>query len=555
MADGRTALHHTFDYLASQGIRDVAVLHSRDPTTGHCTLVNSVSTDTVNLVALVDDGLRGTAGAMVAARSFVGNAPFLVIAFPVWLNGIDLRAIVRGHVGCNAAATVVATTATTDQLGQDLIALETKSGFVCRLTPCAHEASIEGLLPAGLYVFDPRVLDDIDADGYTDIKELLLPALLARGARVRVHQIPGPLPRLDDISQYVRLNHELLMTESVGGSKPVHDPGNGISVGTGSFVSGRARIVGPVRIGRGCTIEPEATIIGPALLCDGTHVSRGAYVRESYIWEGVRLGVRSSVTSCVIAQDCHIVSGSSFSNAILLDGDALGSLPAVHGETSPRLWSIAVTRSVRRYWSWSPRSYEIAKRMLDIAVSGALLLLLSPLLLVIAAAIKLDSKGPVLFLQRRCGRGKRDLQMIKFRTMVADAERLKQALREHNEVEGPMFKIVRDPRVTRVGRFLRRTSLDELPQLLNVLGGTMTLVGPRPLAIEEMVWSPKWRDLRLTVKPGITGPWQVSARNDPGFRPWLLHDLGYVKTRSFRRDLEILLQTVQVILTKAGAGA
>lgn len=555
MADGRTALHHALDCLASQGVRDVAVLQSEDPTTGRRTFVSDVSTDTVHLVELVDDGLRGTAGAMVAARSFVGNGPFLVIAMPVWLRGIDLRAIAREHVDSNAAVTVVATTARTGPFDRDSIALEAEGDSVRRLITCAQDAPLDGLRSAGIYVFDARVLDDIDADAYTDIKEQLLPALLGRGARVRVHRLPGPPPRLDDISEYLLLNRQLLVTEWMGGSNPGHDQGDSISVGAGSVVSDRARIVGPVRIGRGCTIEPEATIIGPALVGDGSHVGKGAFVRESYIWEAVRLGSGSAVTSCVIAQDCHIADRSSFSNAILLSGDALGSLPAVRDSASTPHHAIVVSPSVRRLWPWSSTNYEVVKRGLDITISGAILLALSPLLLAIAAAIKLESKGPVFFRQRRCGRGKREFQMVKFRTMVADAEKLKEALRAHNEVEGPMFKIARDPRVTGVGRFLRRTSLDEIPQLLNVLSGAMTLVGPRPLAIEEMAWSPKWRDLRLTVKPGITGAWQVSARNDPGFHPWLLHDLGYVKTRSIRRDLEILGKTVRVFLTKAGAGA
>lgn len=555
MADGRTALHHAFDCLASQGIRDVAVLQSQDPTTGRRTFMNTVSTNAIKLVQLVDDGLRGTAGAMVAAQSFVGNAPFLVIALPLWLDGIDLRAIAREHVDQNAAATVVVTTATEGQLDQDSIALETEDGFVRRLISRVDNAPIDGLRLAGIYVFDPQVLGDVDADGYTDIKELLLPALLARGARVRVHQIPSPPPRLDDISQYVRLNRQLLMTESMDGSKPDDEREDGVSIGAGCVISDRAQIVGPVLIGQGCTIEPEATIIGPALLGEGTHIGRGACVRESFIWESVRLGNRSSVTSCVIAQNCNIARGGRFSNAILVGSDALGCLPAVHAGTTTPNRTIVVTNSARQHWRWGPAGYEIVKRVFDIIASAAILLPLLPLLILIAVAIKIDSRGPVFFRQRRCGRDKREFQMIKFRTMVADAESLKEDLRAYNEVEGPMFKIAHDPRVTRVGRFLRRTSLDEIPQLFNVLGSAMTLVGPRPLAIEEMAWSPKWRDLRLTVKPGITGAWQISARNDPGFRPWLLHDLGYVKTRSLRTDVEILFKTARILLTKAGAGA
>ena len=154
----------------------------------------------------------------------------------------------------------------------------------------------------------------------------------------------------------------------------------------------------------------------------------------------------------------------------------------------------------------------------------------------------------MIFAQQRCGRWGREFRMYKFRTMIEGAEQLHARLTEHNEVDGPMFKIERDPRVTIVGRFLRRTSLDELPQLFNVLKGDMSLVGPRPLAMKEMKCSPSWRDIRLSVKPGITGSWQVESRGSR-FHDWIEHDILYVLNHSLWLDLRILLKTARVAVT------
>ena len=133
--------------------------------------------------------------------------------------------------------------------------------------------------------------------------------------------------------------------------------------------------------------------------------------------------------------------------------------------------------------------------------------------------------------------------MVKFRTMLVHADAMQQKLRAVNEIDGPMFKLAADPRITRVGAFLRKTSLDELPQLLNVLKGEMSLVGPRPLAMREMTLDPHWRDARLSVKPGITGLWQVYGRRSPNFHSWIVLDLDYVRRRSLALDLKLLLMT------------
>jgi lipopolysaccharide/colanic/teichoic acid biosynthesis glycosyltransferase len=197
------------------------------------------------------------------------------------------------------------------------------------------------------------------------------------------------------------------------------------------------------------------------------------------------------------------------------------------------------------------RPAEWLKPIFDFCASLCLLGLFSPLLVAVAALVKLDSDGPVFFLQRRCGKGGREFLMYKFRTMVADAESRRRHLR--NEVDGPMFKVTQDPRVTRIGRYLRMTSLDELPQLVNVLRGEMSLVGPRPLASEEMCVNSAWRETRLSVKPGITGLWQINGRATRQFSDWVRYDTEYVAGRSLLGDLKILVLTVPAVLRRRGA--
>jgi len=190
------------------------------------------------------------------------------------------------------------------------------------------------------------------------------------------------------------------------------------------------------------------------------------------------------------------------------------------------------------------------KRLLDILCSFLLLVISIPLFFIIAILIKIDSKGPIFFLQKRCGRDGREFDMYKFRTMVKDAETLKKRLK--NEMDGPMFKLKNDPRITGVGGILRKLSLDELPQLLNVLKGEMSLVGPRPLADEEMVGDDIWREIRLSVRPGMTGLWQIMGRDSGKFSDWITYDTEYVQKRSLFMDIKILFLTITTVLCNKG---
>jgi exopolysaccharide biosynthesis polyprenyl glycosylphosphotransferase len=193
------------------------------------------------------------------------------------------------------------------------------------------------------------------------------------------------------------------------------------------------------------------------------------------------------------------------------------------------------------------------KRLGDIIISALALMLFSPLLSIVALSIKLSSKGPVFFKQIRCGLNGRKFVFYKFRSMVENAEKLKGELMDQNEMDGPVFKIKRDPRITKLGHFLRRTSIDELPQLINVLKGDMSIVGPRPPLVNEVENYKIWQRRRLSLKPGITCIWQVSGRNKIGFDQWMKMDLEYIDHWSLMLDIKILIKTFFVVLVGYGA--
>ncbi len=198
------------------------------------------------------------------------------------------------------------------------------------------------------------------------------------------------------------------------------------------------------------------------------------------------------------------------------------------------------------------KSSESLKRLMDVVGATVSLILLAPLLTMLAAAVKLDSRGPVFFRQRRIGRQGELFAMLKFRSMVHEAESIKDELRDRNEVEGGLFKIADDPRITRVGRLLRKTSLDELPQLFNVLRGSMSLVGPRPLVQDEDALIEGWQRRRLAVKPGMTGMWQIFGSSRIPMHEMVKIDYLYGANWSIWLDLKILLRTVPYVLRRRG---
>lgn len=202
-----------------------------------------------------------------------------------------------------------------------------------------------------------------------------------------------------------------------------------------------------------------------------------------------------------------------------------------------------------------PASWDLmGKRAIDVTLAGIALLLLAPLFLLIAAAVALDSPGEVFFRQERVGLGRRKFLMWKFRTMVEGAEAQVAALEERNEVNGAAFKMRHDPRVTRVGRILRKLSLDELPQLMNVISGDMSLVGPRPLPVRDVErLAEPWQQRRFSMKPGLTCLWQISGRHEISFDHWMELDLQYIDRWSTALDLEIMAKTLPAVFRGTGA--
>jgi exopolysaccharide biosynthesis polyprenyl glycosylphosphotransferase len=193
------------------------------------------------------------------------------------------------------------------------------------------------------------------------------------------------------------------------------------------------------------------------------------------------------------------------------------------------------------------------KRLFDIVLAALLLIALAPVLLVVMIAIKLDSRGPVLYRSTRCGQGGKPFTFYKLRSMHNGSHASRSQLMHLNEMDGPVFKLANDPRITRVGRILRRTSIDEVPQLWNVLRGDMSLIGPRPPIPEEVVQYTTYEMRRLSVKPGLTCLWQVKGRSTLGFDEWMRLDIEYIRHRSFALDLKILLLTVPAVLSCRGA--
>jgi exopolysaccharide biosynthesis polyprenyl glycosylphosphotransferase len=227
-------------------------------------------------------------------------------------------------------------------------------------------------------------------------------------------------------------------------------------------------------------------------------------------------------------------------------------VPAV-GEHLPRRLEIG-RFGARPYIGYAPVARVTwIKRAVDLVLSLSVLLALAPLFVAIALAVKVTSPGPVMYRQLRVGKDGKTFEMLKFRSMCVGAEGMMETLRDKNEASGPLFKIKRDPRITPVGRLLRRLSFDELPQLANVIRGEMSLVGPRPPLPAEVRRYEEWQLGRLQARPGMTGLWQVSGRSEVPFNDMVRLDLHYVRNWSFGLDLEIMLRTIPAVLANRGA--
>jgi len=340
-------------------------------------------------------------------------------------------------------------------------------------------------------------------------------ARLARGPQRRRVIIVGTGPRALRI--YRELCADVLTPYSVLGFVDSLDAG---STANGTFITRRT-------LGR--LEDLERLLVGEHV--DEVHIGLPVRSRYEEITETIRICEHLGVKALYQADIFDTVLAKP-----RVQGVTTASTPQVHLQMAPE--GVLV----------------IVKRLLDVLGAAAILSLFAPILVVAAAAIRLTSDGPVIYAQERYGLNRRRFRMFKFRTMVQDAERLQASLESRNEASGPVFKIADDPRITRVGRFLRRSSIDEFPQLFNVLRGDMSLVGPRPLPLRDVNRFTRTGDLRrFSVRPGLTCLWQISGRSGVGFDDWIALDLQYIDRWSLFLDMLILVRTIPAVVRGTGA--
>jgi lipopolysaccharide/colanic/teichoic acid biosynthesis glycosyltransferase len=316
---------------------------------------------------------------------------------------------------------------------------------------------------------------------------------------------------------------------------------DGVHVGPECEIDPTAQICGPVILQKGVTVAAGATVVGPALLGAGSKVGRGAVLAQGML-------TRGSVVPDD-ARSCHrVVNGNASDRALSISMETVNTPEYNTGQTIIGSAAARVTdlRGQDRH-----SVYSLVKRVIESVVAFLGLIALSPLMLLTAAIIKVSSPGSVLYGDNREGQDGRIFRCWKFRTMVVGAHDQQRALMNKNKVDGPQFKLDDDPRVTSIGRWLRLTNIDELPQLINVAIGQMSLIGPRPSPFRENQICVPWRQARLSVRPGITGLWQVCRheRQAGDFHQWIYYDMLYVRHMSFWLDIKILLAT---LLTAGG---
>ena len=290
-----------------------------------------------------------------------------------------------------------------------------------------------------------------------------------------------------------------------------------------------SKFIGKVLLGDNVNIGPDVIIVGPTIISNDTRIERKAVINSSIIGPGVYVPENEFVQDCVI-------KGPQFD---------------LKQSVRRRNAGILLPGSQGPFRSWPRFSYaRCFKRVADCIAASIVLILFAPVLILVALAIKLTSPGPVFYKDRRQGLHGKHFNCLKFRTMIMGADKIQEILRIVSQVDGPQFKIADDPRINTVGRFLRETYIDEIPQFFNVLFGQMSIVGPRPSPESENTLCPFWRDARLSVKPGITGLWQIFRTREPmkDFQEWIHYDTEYVRNLSLKMDLYICWKTAVKLL-------
>ncbi|UCG16666.1 MAG: sugar transferase [Phycisphaerales bacterium] len=366
-------------------------------------------------------------------------------------------------------------------------------------------------------------------------------ALSAKGVLGRDVPVASDVVALTEERGLLALNEHMLMRGVQRNGWPGFSIKQaGILVGRGCQIHASARLVGPVIIHDGVTVEEGATIVGPTVVGRGCRIGCGATIAQSILAD-------CTVATAGVTILHEVVSGRRSMPGVGA-GACLDRAPAARRRTGIPRENDGCCAYLEVHDAPARRPvHQTFKRAMDVVLSAVALVLLSPLLVITAILIKRSSPGPVLFVHRRESKGGKEFPCLKFRTMTSDAHRRQRELYKVNELDGPQFKVRDDPRVTRLGERLRSTNIDELPQLINVLLGHMSLVGPRPSPFRENQVCVPWRRARLSVRPGITGLWQICRSGDRtqgDFHEWIYYDIAYVRHFSIWLDIKILVATV-----------
>jgi lipopolysaccharide/colanic/teichoic acid biosynthesis glycosyltransferase/NDP-sugar pyrophosphorylase family protein len=412
---------------------------------------------------------------------------------------------------------------------------------------------------------DWPVLMIMSADAMQAMMDVSLPhrisqwpaAMLRAGLHLRGSTIPGRSYSLHDREHLFELNEAILRNDPqwLARAGGLEDQGQKVWVGKNVKIDSSANVIGPVVIGDNVEIGKDAVIVGPTTIGRGAKIGSGLILKRAVVLPDTTLAAAT-------------LKNHTLSHAVVLGEDQptvqaiTGDTGAAAGDDSGDLQTLSFDRPIKLEKvlesQMAPlsgakyRAFRAAKRGKDVVGSVIALACSVPFWPLIALAIKINSPGgPIFYGAVRQGRGGKNFRCWKFRTMMPNADAIQAKLRAKNDVDGPQFKMRDDPRIHRVGRILRKLNLDELPQFWNVLIGQMSIVGPRPSPEKENQMCPAWREARLSVRPGITGLWQVSRkrdRDDTDFQEWIYYDVQYIKKQSLWLDMKIMFKTLLVAM-------
>jgi lipopolysaccharide/colanic/teichoic acid biosynthesis glycosyltransferase len=466
------------------------------------------------------------------ALNDLGNHPWSVVSNGRFATHINAALFER--VLAESGADALAVTATPDLLAYQEHVRLTESGELVGYRRLYRDTGEPTPIPWDWphhFFIRTECVEQVLAGGMPSSFAAMIEKCRAAGLNVRATLIAGSVVNLGSPDGLLTLSEVMLKYAALSTVAPRAAVGRQVhATGSTEGLSPEARFVGLVLVGDGVCVEPGAVVVGPTILCDQSAVRKGSVVDASILGAGAVVEQRQTLARSVLTD-----SG---------DGRAASRVPLIRGSDSDP--ESTCPHEARVFRTWPRYSYaRCLKRIVDVVVAVIVLILFIPVIPLMALAIKISSPGPVFFKDKRQGLHGRLFDCVKFRTMRVGAADIQDKLRFVCEVDGPQFKMADDPRISTVGWFLRETYLDEIPQFFNVLCGQMSVVGPRPSPEAENTLCPSWRDARLSVRPGITGLWQVNRTRRPfrDFQEWICYDTQYVKQLSPRMDLWICWRT------------